>query len=613
MCIQVATAMLFSMAFVVSFPALWLAQFHVNPATIAASLVTVALGVLAAIVAVSKTWNYIGWVSQEANPPIHASRVRRIYDRLGPNVYFILNLAPWTTLIGVPCLWAYLCCTRSAFDPASPHGLDFVGLCFSYRYIHPCSGVSPIVPVLLLLLSWYLWALFQTLRLRFSEKGRPRLPKKLPDADGGRLYVSDDALELCESARYPCLYKNMTCLLITRQLIWRFFGLYPAATPGPNHAPNSGGGTGRDLPIDMLLGVTYGSVLLSVSLFTPVHSIDRLLWSAGPYFSCPYEILVSVLFFPLVAMSLTGWIRMILIWGALRRGLLERLENLPLRFAFSRLKVMGWMTMLRSGGLQEHWSDMARGLESIRQILHRPVELETMREDDRRRLEYANQRLQADIVKVRERFDAPGRQPQCRKRDYELMKDVELGFAAFGQELLSTILIPYWSTQQSRLVESEESCDGPENSQRSRTDGPAPTEPPIILLAEEFLAIRYISLIRSVLANLRYLMIFVTASFVLAILAWNSYPFQPSQLGDLLFTGMLLILGSGVIWVFAQMHRNPILSRITETRVNELGWDFYWRILSFGALPVFTWLAYQFPEVGNLIAKFVQPGVSVLK
>jgi hypothetical protein len=236
-----------------------------------------------------------------------------------------------------------------------------------------------------------------------------------------------------------------------------------------------------------------------------------------------------------------------------------------------------------------------------------------MREDDRRRLEYANQRLQADIVKVRERFDAPGRQPQCRKRDYELMKDVELGFAAFGQELLSTILIPYWSTQQSRLVESEESCDGPENSQRSRTDGPAPTEPPIILLAEEFLAIRYISLIRSVLANLRYLMIFVTASFVLAILAWNSYPFQPSQLGDLLFTGMLLILGSGVIWVFAQMHRNPILSRITETRVNELGWDFYWRILSFGALPVFTWLAYQFPEVGNLIAKFVQPGVSVLK
>lgn len=99
------------------------------------------------------------------------------------------------------------------------------------------------------------------------------------------------------------------------------------------------------------------------------------------------------------------------------------------------------------------------------------------------------------------------------------------------------------------------------------------------------MAIRFISLVRSVLVNLRYLMIFVSASFVLAILAWNSYPFQPRQLGDLLFTGLLVVFGLRVIRVFAQMHRNAILSRITETRANELGWDFYLRVVSFGALP----------------------------
>jgi len=111
---------------------------------------------------------------------------------------------------------------------------------------------------------------------------------------------------------------------------------------------------------------------------------------------------------------------------------------------------------------------------------------------------------------------------------------------------------------------------------------------------------------------MRYLMIFVAASFVLAILAWNSYQFQPHQLVDWLFTGLLAVLGSGVIWVFAQMHRNAILSRITDTRANELGWDFYLRVISFGALPVLTWLAYQFPDIGNLISKFLQPGVPVL-
>jgi hypothetical protein len=72
-------------------------------------------------------------------------------------------------------------------------------------------------------------------------------------------------------------------------------------------------------------------------------------------------------------------------------------------------------------------------------------------------------------------------------------------------------------------------------------------------------------------------------------------------------------MGSGVIWVFAQMHRNPILSRITDTRPNELGWDFYFRVISLGAFPVFAWLAYQFPDIGSMISKFLQPGVPVIK
>lgn len=93
----------------------------------------------------------------------------------------------------------------------------------------------------------------------------------------------------------------------------------------------------------------------------------------------------------------------------------------------------------------------------------------------------------------------------------------------------------------------------------------------------------------------------------------RAYPFQPSQLGDLLFTGLLLVLGSGVVWVFAQMHHNPILSRITETRPDELGWDFYFRVAAYGALPVITWLAYQFPDIANTISKFLEPGVPVIK
>jgi len=76
---------------------------------------------------------------------------------------------------------------------------------------------------------------------------------------------------------------------------------------------------------------------------------------------------------------------------------------------------------------------------------------------------------------------------------------------------------------------------------------------------------------------------------------------------------MLAILGGEVIWVLAQMHRDPILSRITHTRPNELGWEFYARSVAFGAVPVLTWIAYQFPALGSALFKFLQPGLDVVK
>jgi hypothetical protein len=162
------------------------------------------------------------------------------------------------------------------------------------------------------------------------------------------------------------------------------------------------------------------------------------------------------------------------------------------------------------------------------------------------------------------------------------------------------VLVPHWLETRSRPVESEE--------EQHPKD-----EPTFIGVAEEFLAIRYLALIRSVLINIRYLMIFVSVSFVLAIVAWNSYPFQPHEIIDWVFTGMLATLGCGIIWVLAQMHRDPILSRITDKKADELGVEFYIRIFAFGAVPVLTWLAYQFPDVGNTLFKFIQPGLEVVK
>jgi hypothetical protein len=55
---------------------------------------------------------------------------------------------------------------------------------------------------------------------------------------------------------------------------------------------------------------------------------------------------------------------------------------------------------------------------------------------------------------------------------------------------------------------------------------------------------------------------------------------------------MLAVLGCVIIWVLAQI---------------------YARIIGLGAVPVLTWVAYQFPGLGSTLFKSLQPGLEVVK
>jgi hypothetical protein len=589
--IQVATAMLFSMAFVIAFPEISLSLVvNVSPDSYCASVVALLAGVFAIAAAIWRTRKYIG---------------RGASARFS-NVYLFLSLVAWTTLLAVPFVWGYVCLEESSGGAVGSAYL--VGACFAYRCIHTGSGVSPVVPVLLLLFGWYLWAFFQTCCLRFTLEGRPRLPEKIDHELGGHLFISDGELNRSKTSRDSCLYSNLTCLFTTRDLLRRFWS---ARGIGP-------------VTFDVLLVAVYAVAFVWLSLFTPVRSLDRLLWNTGDFLSSPYEAVVGALFFPLIAISLSGWIRMVLIWTSLKRAVLDRLESLPLRTAFSRLKAVGWLNMLRDSGVQAQRRSMARCLESMRQMLHQPG-LRDLAAPDGRTLEKINADALEQVALLRTRRAQPASERDPKTHEYVLMNGLEVEFAAFSTGLLSAVLIPYWMNVRTGPVESDDIEDLPIKARRSEAHaedqslplelhaGQTPEKSQEVVVAEEFLALRYLSLIRAVLANMRSLMMFISVSFILMIMAWNSYPFQPRQTLNWCFTGLLVFLGSGIIWVFAQMHRNAILSRITDTRANELGWDFYLRIIAFGALPVLTWLAYEFPEIGSVVFKFLQPGVPVIK
>ena len=298
------------------------------------------IGVLAVYATLRRTLGYIvaGTVEEAGfrDSPCRKPLDPREKDNITSETAFYpwFNLIALLSALAVPLLWAYLC-TNDRIEIKGAQHSTLVGFFFSYRCLHPASGVSPILPILFLLFSWYLWAFFQTRRLRFSENSRPMLPKHIDLGTPVPLYVSDDALGSCSRSVDSCLYENISCLLITRQVLHRLL-------------PHRGS------RINLVLGLIYAILFATFVFGLPVQSLDRFLRSATFHLT-PYEFLISALFYPLLVVALTGTLRLLLVWAALSQGLLEPLERSPLRFAFSRLTSTAWITMLRQGGLLEYW------------------------------------------------------------------------------------------------------------------------------------------------------------------------------------------------------------------------------------------------------------------
>ncbi|MGA9673282.1 MAG: hypothetical protein WBQ94_29090 [Terracidiphilus sp.] len=620
MYIFIGTVMLFCMGFAAAYPIIpCFRMIHPDWRHSGAfCLVTMTAAIIALAATLRRTHPYLlSWKTPNAlvspTPPdggLNPLEQFRIW--LTYNSHLPFNVAAVAAALLFAVLWTYIC---SIEVTGGNH--TFVGPLFSYRCLYPGSGVCPLTPVLLVLLGWYAWAVTQTLRLRFSNQDRPQLPGRIRRKSPWPLFVSDPDITECKLEANCCLESNITCLLITRQVLHRIF-------------PEN-----RWWPTGLLLGMFFGSYCL-LMFGLKLGSIDRFLWQQGRV-PAPYEFLIGGIAFPLVIIALTAWLRTILVWGSLKRGLLEPLEQLPLRYAFTRLKGLGWVNMMRQGGLLEQWRDMARSTESMRQMVHDPELCADFLPDNKadwEKLTDAYKGLDQNIHKLMTivgTADVKKKHDRCAPEDPQAglacMVAIEQCYAKAAEALLAGVLLPYWEDERVGMVEGEELSELPVKARTLPKDEAASgsliplqlhastvaEEPTYIRVAEEFLAIRYVSLIRAVLVNIRRLLTIVSVVFVFTIVAWNAYPFQPRQLINEAFTGLLLLLGAGIVWIFAQMHRNAILSRITDTNANELGWDFYLRLFTFGAVPVLTWLAYQFPEVGVSLFRFVQPGLEVMK
>jgi hypothetical protein len=408
----------------------------------------------------------------------------------------------------------------AALSDSTGRAREFAG----YRAVHIESGASPVLPVIVLLMTIYLFCWLRLSRLRISEERHAQPPqgddaKAFPD-----LYIPDKAVQ-------PLGFVQWMAVLAAVLGWWAFF-----------------------------------------------HPLKALATIEGTF----YDLLLSGLSSVVILMFAMVLVRFLVTWRALRK-LLQDLERHPLRYAFSRLpKSFSWTTVW-AGDPRPPLIMPARSLDALRMV--------------------PDEKVQKQVKAIEAEFQALKKQDRSFDKVPDHVSKLNDALnAAFG--LLSSSREEAWHEGVSDSIESREKKDE------------APSEwkrDPIPIAAEEFLAVRFVTFITYTLRIMRGFLEFIMYGFILLVLALAVYPFEGRLYIEVAILFIFVVSGAMVATVFAQMDRDPLLSRLSETKPNQLGINFVIRLASFGALPLLTLLASLVPDVGRFLQSWLQPALQSLK
>jgi len=184
------------------------------------------------------------------------------------------------------------------------------------------------------------------------------------------------------------------------------------------------------------------------------------------------------------------------------------------------------------------------------------------------------------------------------------VEEVEVLAAAAGGGTVQTFYL------QSQTARGAFVQQAPELANQLHEDSPSREE---YEQASRYVALLFSTYIGYALHQLHNLLICSVVCFVLLVLAVNSFSFQSPQAIFHLITVGLVLGGVAVLVVFAQMERDPILSRLAATKEGQLGKEFYLRALTFGAVPILTVLGTEFPAIARFFGSWTQPLTQLLR
>jgi len=437
----------------------------------------------------------------------------------------------------------------------------------AYRAAHLTSGISPLLPLALLFAAGTCIAWFELQGLAVTDCRRPALPRK---ADLGAHYrVSEEDVSKFRKLALP--------LSMPSRII---------------------------LPLLCLMPL----ILLTLDFRHP-HPVQSV---EGAGFDWVYALCL----FTTLTVLLGCLSRLVSLWHESRR-FLGALDILPLRDAFKRLQDFNWSLIWSTSGsaFRDSYKLVSREIENLsrlKRLIHlRPqageVELckSTIALIDAEIQEVFNlrdgtQKHYAGLLKPSDSQQTEGNE-SCAVA--ELVSSYALLQKQLGKMaglILREVLAVYWAQSLAPVASNL-----PEEW--------APKKTGCQLVAEEYVSLVFGNFLTSALLRMRTLVMETIGIYLFLLLSISLYPFEPNPEMFTLAVVFLLVMGAVIGAVYAQMHRDPALSRLTSTAEGELGIEFWIQFIGAGAIPVLSLLAVQFPAISRIVTGLLQPALQSVK
>ena len=446
-----------------------------------------------------------------------------------------------------------------------------------WRSMNLTSGVSPLIPLLALTAGLYMWFWYSLQGLALFGPDRPLLP-------------SENTLEFTignKKVKWLRMFSREQAGEPVEALCW------PFARPV--------------LRIAIILFCCLGALSVIFAGGVPIRSLGAR----------PYSVFVCLFFDACASLMLANAWQLLNMWLRLRQ-LLTFLDRLKLRRSMATFLEITWGSVWKISGniFDMRYKLLVNQLDCVTLLRNSICELQKILppHPDAQNLDRcagALDRLNEARFAFAEWYSEIWDKPDVC--DQDKLKELNARFAETAGALLAFVLIPAWG-REDRPVSRNDIEKGSEDHSPKEKVSNVPARPePHIRFAEQFVCFVYLGFIQNILGRMRSLVMSILWMFVAATIAMASYPFDPRPVVSAAMVLLFAALGTVIVLIYAQMHRDSILSLVTNTKPGELGADFWLKLVGFGAGPVLGLVATIFPDVTDFLFSWVQPGVNSIK